>query len=122
MKKIIIYISVIFLLSCGNNKQETPAAITLDDEKESVSKPEEPEADAVSSATAVENDVTFNGIIVIPPDRQATITLPINGLAAYPVAYTCCFPGTDYRPGLFSHLRGGTSRKECDVASATKNR
>lgn len=80
MKKIIIYISVIFLLSCGNNKQETPAAITSVDEKESVSKPEEPEADAVSSATAVENDVTFNGIIVIPPDKQATITLPINGI------------------------------------------
>ncbi len=41
---------------------------------------DEPETDAVTSATAKPNQVSFNGTLVIPPDRMATVTLTLGGV------------------------------------------
>ena len=40
----------------------------------------QPEVDAITSATSKPNQVSFNGRIVLPPQRQATIALTMGGI------------------------------------------
>ena len=40
----------------------------------------QPEVDAITSATSRPNQVSFNGRIVLPPQRQATVALTIGGV------------------------------------------
>lgn len=49
----------------------------------------QPEVDAITSATSKPNQVSFNGRIVLPPQRQATVALTMGGV----VKSTSLIPG-----------------------------
>lgn len=53
------------------------------------------ETDAVSSATSVVNQGSFNGTLVIPPQNEITVTLPIDGI----VQSTSLLAGSYVRKG-----------------------
>lgn len=80
MKQIWIALALLFVaVSCGKSsdtadvKEETTQerTDTLDMESDSV--------DAVTSATAVANAPSFNGVIMLPPEKHATVTLMMDG-------------------------------------------
>ena len=80
MKQIWIALALLFVaVSCGKSsdtadvKEETTQehTDTLDMESDSV--------DAVTSATAVVNAPSFNGVIMLPPEKHATVTLMMDG-------------------------------------------
>ena len=81
MKKIVYPILLLALVACKGNQQTT-------DDKSSTSPVAEmptdtiaqPEVDAITSATSKPNQVSFNGRIVLPPQRQATIALTMGGI------------------------------------------
>ena len=76
------------------DSQDITARLAITQVAESV--PSEPsvdsvEVDGISSATALPNHSSFNGIMVVPPQRQATVTLTMGGT----VHATTLLPG-DY--------------------------
>jgi len=77
MKKILISIIILALVSCGTPKVEQTAA---DVSNVPITVVENEEIDAVTSATRTHNQPIFNGVLVIPPERQATITLFMDGI------------------------------------------
>ena len=103
MKKIWIPAALMALAACSmtNNaekgqgdSQDITARPAITQVAESV--PSEPsvdsvEVDGISSATALPNHSSFNGIMVVPPQRQATVTLTMGGT----VHATTLLPG-DY--------------------------
>ena len=86
MKKIVYPILLLALVACKGNQQTT-------DDKSSTSPVAEmptdtiaqPEVDAITSATSKPNQVSFNGRIVLPPQRQATIALTMGGIIKKPL-------------------------------------
>jgi len=76
MKKILIFSATLALVSCGVPKVEQVEE--LSDSSTLVVESVEP--DAVTSATRTSNQPTFNGILVIPPQRHATVTLFMDGV------------------------------------------
>ena len=81
MKKIVYPILLLVLTACKGNQQTTnnesaaiPVAETVADTIA------QPEVDAITSATSKPNQVSFNGRIVLPPQRQATIALTMGGI------------------------------------------
>ena len=103
MKKIWIPAALMALAACSmtNNaekgqgdSQDITARPAITQVAENV--PSEPsvdsvEVDGISSATALPNHSSFNGIMVVPPQRQATVTLTMGGT----VHATTLLPG-DY--------------------------
>lgn len=80
-KKIVYPILLLVLTACKGNQQTTnnesaaiPVAETIADTIA------QPEVDAITSATSKPNQVSFNGRIVLPPQRQATIALTMGGI------------------------------------------
>ncbi|MCL2561157.1 MAG: efflux RND transporter periplasmic adaptor subunit [Rikenellaceae bacterium] len=81
MKAILISVVALTLVSCGGRKSEQTIvlaepmsagiSITIDDD---------PQTDAISSATRANNRPTFNGILTIPPQYHATVTLLMDGV------------------------------------------
>jgi len=94
MKNILIFIVALTIVSCGNKTSEqtneravqTPVETTETDNNE---------ADAVTSATRVNNAPTFNGLLVVPPQYHATITLFMDGV----VKNSSLLSGTFVRKG-----------------------
>lgn len=102
MKKIFFPILLLALTACKGNQQTTDnepstvsvtpsasvapntsiTAVTADTVKQ-------PEVDAITSATSKPNQVSFNGRIVLPPQRQATVALTMGGV----VKNTSLLPG-----------------------------
>ncbi len=86
ISRLIPYFSAAVLLtavSCSRNAGENtaePAAILTEAETDSTETETETEIDGVSSATAVANPPSFNGTIVLSPDRHVTVTSPIGGI------------------------------------------
>ena len=76
MKKIVYPILLLVLTACKGNQQTTnnESAETIADTIA------QPEVDAITSATSKPNQVSFNGRIVLPPQRQATIALTMGGI------------------------------------------
>ena len=82
MKKIYIASTLgLFLLSCNNpqpasqQEEAAPAPAT-----ETVAQADSvQQTDAVSSATNVAKSASYNGVITVPPQRQATVTLTMGG-------------------------------------------
>lgn len=90
MKKIFYPVLLLALIACKENQQTannvidaTPATATATDTIT------QPEVDAVTSATSKPNQVSFNGRIVLPPQRQATIALTMGGV----IKNTSLLPG-----------------------------
>lgn len=54
-----------------------------------------PEVDAASGATSVPNEPTFNGILVLPPQSRATVTLTMGGS----IRSTSLLPGAYVKQG-----------------------
>lgn len=82
MKKIFVILAAsIAIASCGNksevkSEEESPKS---EKEKVEVNDSAKAEVDAVSSATNVANSPTFNGLITVAPDRQATVSVTMGG-------------------------------------------
>lgn len=80
MKRILFPVAVLLLAACNTTteKEQTP---------EPVAPPVEPvvvatdtiRVDAVTSATAMPNHSSFNGTMIVPPQRHATVTLTMGG-------------------------------------------
>lgn len=101
MKKLIIPVITFLCVACvGSEKttepetaQEADVRITASADEADAS--DEGAADAVTSATAVSNHTSFNGVMVVPPQRHATVTLTIGGT----VHSTSLLPGMYVRKG-----------------------
>ena len=96
MKKILIPLTVL-ICACSNTGKDTtsaaaapaesePAAIQQTDTRATAAAAEsesyaatEGGIDAASGATSVPNQTSFNGILVIPPQNRATVTLTMGG-------------------------------------------
>lgn len=98
MKKIYIASTLgLFLLSCNNpqpasqQEEASPAPAT-----ETVAQADSvQQTDAVSSATNVAKSASYNGVITVPPQRQATVTLTMGGS----IHSTTLLPGSYVRQG-----------------------
>lgn len=88
MKKILIPVAV--LLCACSNPGTTPTATATQPaaadstatevaETSETSETSDQEIDAASGATSVPNETSFNGILVIPPQHHATVTLTMGG-------------------------------------------
>lgn len=88
MKKIIYSILLLALVACNGNQSTDAGATTLVAETPADTTAQ-PQVDAMTSATSKANQVSFNGRIILPPQRQATIALTIGGV----VKHTSLLPG-----------------------------
>lgn len=91
MKRISILPFCMFLFACGNTPQSKEAELDTVIEESIVKEIEKDmeETDATTAATAKNNEVSFNGTIVIPPQRLATVTLTLGGV----IKSTTLLPG-----------------------------
>ena len=99
MKKIVLPL-IALCCACGHTTTPTApeTAQTLADS--TISRPVQPQdsslqADAVSGATAVATQPSFNGTMVLPPESHATVTLTMDGT----VRATSLMPGAYVRRG-----------------------
>lgn len=101
MKRIFIPVAALLLVSCNQTTQETtPVAEAVANTAAPVTEMQDTtatanEVDAVTSATAMPNHSSFNGIMVVPPQRRATVTLTMGGT----VHSTTLLPGDYVRKG-----------------------
>lgn len=82
MKKIFVLLAAsIAIASCGNKSEVKTGEEMAKDEKKEVELNDSVKADvdAVSSATNVANSPTFNGLVTVAPDRQATLSVTMGG-------------------------------------------
>lgn len=81
MKYAIISLSTFLLVSCG---ESAPTATESIQETVNVSEPQNVDstvvADATSGATSVAKMTNLNGILVVPPQNRASVTLPMGGI------------------------------------------
>lgn len=99
MKKILLPIAA---LLCACSSAPTAPASTATSEAAATDSiaaapAEEPasEVDAASGATSVPNEPTFNGILVLPPQSRATVTLTMGGS----IRSTTLLPGAYVKQG-----------------------
>ena len=94
MKKIIFPLILLILTACRENKEAQPAeeatAVAI---AENVT--DSIQVDAITSATSKPNQVSFNGTMVIPPQRMATVSLTMGGV----IKSTSLLPGEPVRQG-----------------------
>lgn len=95
MKKIMILATVLYLTSCGQTEPTTSDNATPVAEAPTAGTTDTTQVDGISGATNVANTPSFNGIIVLPPQQQATITLTMNGV----IHSTSLIPGNYVRKG-----------------------
>lgn len=89
MKKITFPLMLLLLSACSSsNKESQPADESMTAVVEEVV-PDTAEVDAVTSATSKPNQVSFNGTMVIPPQRMATVALTMGGV----IKSTSLLPG-----------------------------
>lgn len=94
MKKITFPLILLVLTACGENKkvqpaEEATAVAVVENVTDSI------QVDAITSATSKPNQVSFNGTMVIPPQRMATVSLTMGGV----IKSTSLLPGEPVRQG-----------------------
>ena len=94
MKKILIFIVTLTIVSCGNKKTEQTNEVAIQTTVETA-KTDNVETDALTSATRINNQPIFNGVLVIPPQYHVTITLFMDGV----VKNTSLLSGTFVKKG-----------------------
>jgi cobalt-zinc-cadmium efflux system membrane fusion protein len=94
MKKILIFIVTLTIISCGNSKNEQTNEIFVSTLVETA-ETNDIETDAITSATRTNSQPVFNGVLVIPPQYRATVTLFMDGV----VKSTSLLSGTFVRRG-----------------------
>lgn len=89
MKKITYPLFLLALTACQGNQPatvtESPSPLT----EIAADTAAQPQVDAITSATSKPNQVSFNGRIVLPPERQATVALTMGGV----IKTTSLLPG-----------------------------
>ena len=93
MKRILFPVAVLLLAACNTTTEKEQTS-------ESVAPPVEPvvvaadtiRVDAVTSATAMPNHSSFNGTMIVPPQRHATVTLTMGGTVHSCLLYTSPSP------------------------------
>ncbi|MCL2728228.1 MAG: efflux RND transporter periplasmic adaptor subunit [Bacteroidales bacterium] len=78
MRDLIVFGVFIMFVSCGRQKVEQSASPELHAETLAIVETEE--VDAITSATRTHNQPTFNGVLFIPPQYHATVTLFMDGV------------------------------------------
>lgn len=86
--KRILYPLLCVLASC-NGAKEVPAPAAPAATVDTVVIADSAKVDAVTSATSKPNQVSFNGTIILPPQRQATVALTMGGV----IKNTTLLPG-----------------------------
>lgn len=94
MKKITFPLVLLLFAACSSNKESQSAEEPATAVAEEVV-PDTAQVDAVTSATSKPNQVSFNGTMVIPPQRMATVSLTMGGV----VKSTSLLPGESVRQG-----------------------
>ena len=99
MKKILLPIAAL-LCACSSTPTapaSTAASEAAATDSIAAAPSEEPasEVDAASGATSVPNEPTFNGILVLPPQSRATVTLTMGGS----IRSTTLLPGAYVKQG-----------------------
>ncbi|WP_455664311.1 efflux RND transporter periplasmic adaptor subunit [Phocaeicola sp.] len=94
MKKITFPLVLLLFAACSSNKENQSAEEPATTVAEEVV-PDTAQVDAVTSATSKPNQVSFNGTMVIPPQRMATVSLTMGGV----VKSTSLLPGESVRQG-----------------------
>lgn len=82
MKKIWIFVAVMLFAACSKPVQNQESAETVVLQKDTVfvvAEADTSQVDAISSATAMPNHVSFNGTMIAPPQNLATVTLTMGG-------------------------------------------
>ena len=83
MKQIILVLALLpVFVSCGSRQETTDAESAEPTAKEQPAAQLEKKdtvADAVTGATAVVNPQAFNGIIIVPPQKNVTVTMTMGG-------------------------------------------
>lgn len=103
MKKILIPAALLLLAACnqptqpGNTGEATPveAEPVQAEVSETVTDTTTEQVDAISSATAMPNHSSFNGTLMVPPQRHATVTLTMGGT----IHSTTLLPGDYVKKG-----------------------
>ena len=81
MKQILILAATIYLAACNNAKHAEPLEAVSDQSVEETAATSDKElANAPGGAINVENQLLFNGEIIVPPQQQATVSLTIGGI------------------------------------------
>lgn len=88
MKRISYLLLFVFVLAACNRTKEAPAT-TTPAPTDTVIPADSVEVDAITSATSKPNQVSFNGTIVLSPQRQATVALTMGGI----IKHTTLIPG-----------------------------
>ena len=94
MTKIVYPFLLLALVACKGNQQPADTDETTPVVTAKVDSTAQPEVDAITSATSKPNQVSFNGRIVLPPQRQATIALTMGGV----IKSTSLLPGQRVNP------------------------
>lgn len=84
---------MLLLAACSSPKESQPTEQPVAAVEETV--PDTVQVDAVTSATSKPNQVSFNGTMVIPPQRMATVSLTMGGI----IKSTSLLPGEAVRQG-----------------------
>jgi len=98
IKIVLMAFFMFFLCDCSRDKVRNvsnDAVVGIEDATHRVSTVENIEVDAISAATRLNSLPIFNGTLVIPPQRHATITLFMDGT----VKNTSLLPGVYKRKG-----------------------
>ena len=95
MKRIFYPILLLALIACKETKQTSETATTAPSIAKVQTDPTATQVDGITSATSKPNQVSFNGTIVLSPQRQATVALTMGGV----VRNTSLLPGQQVQKG-----------------------
>lgn len=99
MKRIILPFTLLAFVACNNTQDSATVetTVTVDTAVVSKSTPGDSiQVDGITSATSKPNQVSFNGTIVLPPQRQATVAITMGGI----VRNTSLLPGQYIQKGI----------------------
>lgn len=93
MKRIFILAASFYMVACSQSEQTviTDATIAAD----TVTLVDTTQVDGVSGATNVANVSSFNGVLMVPPQQHATVSLTMGGI----VRTTSLMPGRYVQKG-----------------------
>lgn len=92
MKKILYPIFLLALMACKDNKPATTPEVSQPEPSTAAATTDstaQPPVDAMTGATSKPNQISFNGRIVLPPQRQATVAVTMGGV----IQKTSLIPG-----------------------------